>query len=99
MIKKVATGWMGSDETYPYKAIMDRPYTVKEFVDEVVADKDNWGAIDVIDSSDNQRNVPLCEYHHGEIDKPGMKVGYEDRLVKSARGSGGWSMYDFTLVI
>ena len=99
MIRIKATGSMGGDATYPYDVIMDRPYTVKEFVDEVVAEKGNWGRIDVSDSPDKWRKDVLCWYRHGKLDERGMTEGYEDKLVKSAHGSGGWSRYDFTLMV
>lgn len=99
MISIKATGSMGGDATYPYDVIMDRPYTVKEFVDEVVAEEDNWGRIDVSDSPDNRHKEVLCWYRYGRLGEHGMREGYEDKLVKSAHGSGGWSRYDFTLMV
>ena len=99
MIRIKAMGSMGGDATYPYKAIMDRPYTVREFVDEVIAKKDNWGRIDVSDSPDNRRKEVLCWYQYGKLGERGMREGYDDKLVKSAHGSGGWSRYDFTLMV
>ena len=99
MIRIKAMGSMGGDATYPYDVIMTRPYTVREFVDEVLAVKNNWGRIDVSDSTDNRRKEVLCWYRYGRLGVDGMREGYEDALVKSAHGSGGWSRYDFTLVV
>lgn len=101
MIRIKATGGMGGDATYPYDVIMDRPYTVREFVDEVVAEKDNWGCICCV--FDNPRNIlgkPLCWYRYGKLEEEYASLKEcEDRLVKSAHGRGGWSRYDFTLMV
>lgn len=100
MIRIKATGSMGGDATYPYDVIMDRPYTVGEFVDEVVAKKGNWGCICV---SDNPRNIlgkTLCWYSHGKLEEEYASLKECKRMqVKSAHGSGGWSRYDFTLMV
>lgn len=100
MIEIKATGGMGGDATYPYDVIMDRPYTVKEFVDEVLAEKENWGCVHVSDNPRNMLGKALCWYRYGKLEEEYASLEeYENRLVKSAHGSGGWSRYDFTLMV
>ena len=100
MIRIKATGGMGGDDTYPYDAIMDRPYTVREFVDEVLFKKGNWGCIRVSDNPRDALGEVLCWYSHGKLEEEYASLKEcEDKQVKSANGSGGWSRYDFTLMV
>lgn len=100
MISIKATGGMGGDATYPYDVIMDRPYTVREFVDEVLAEEGNWGCIRVSDNPRDALGELICWYRHGKLEEEYASVKkYESIQVKSAHGSGGWSMYDFTLMV
>lgn len=98
MIDIKATGPMGGDATYPYRALMDKPYTVREFVEEIVSHKHNWGVIRYTTNTADRFGESLCDYKWGEL------IGEVDesiasRQVTEACGSGGWSRYDFTLLI
>ena len=98
MIDIHATGPMIGDATYPYDVIMDRPYTVSEFVDEVSSAKHNWGEIRYTTSNSDRLGKSLCDYRHGKV------IGeIDDKIahwhVKKAWGNGGWSYYGFTLLI
>lgn len=100
MISIKATGSMGGDSTYPYEAIMDRPYTVREFVDEILAKKENWGCIRVSDNPRDLFGEALCWYRYGKLEEEYVTLREcESMQVKSAHGSGGWSRYDFTLMV
>ena len=97
MIRIKATGGIGGDETYPYKALMDRPYTVREFVEEVASDKRNWGTSRYTASAADGFGESLCDYRYGEIGE--LDDSIAGRQVKEAWGSGGWSCYGFTLLV
>lgn len=98
VIKLKATGHMGGDATYPYDAIMDKPYTVREFVDEVVSENRNWGVIRYTTSTANRFGEYVCDYRYGDVIGE-IDDGIANRRVTDAWGSGGWSRYDFTLLI
>ena len=98
VIKLKASGHMGGDATYPYDAIMDKPYTVREFVDEVVSGNRNWGVIRYTTSTANRFGEYVCDYRYGDVIGE-IDDGIANRRVTDAWGSGGWSRYDFTLLI
>ena len=98
MISLKTTGPTMGDATHPYDAIMDRPYTVSEFVDEVVSASHNWGVIRFTSSEKDRFGRSLCDYRYGKIIGD-IDDGIACRQVKEAWGGGVWSRYDFTLLI
>lgn len=98
MIDIKAVGPMGSDATYPYKVLMDKPYTVREFVDEVASEKPNCGVIRYTTNTSDRFGKSLCNYRHGEL-LGEIDDSIAHRQVTEAWGSGGWTRYDFTLLV
>lgn len=83
-----------SDATSNFDIILDKPYTVGEFIDEVLSTRKNeWGDI-WIQLKDGWRVMldPFLEYRHGQITD---KFHWEDYLleqsIKSVFANGGWS--------
>lgn len=89
-----------SDATTAYNVRFDHPYTVGEFIKEFYEDSKlgNWGSVEIGKSSDDWFGKKLCCYHSGKWEVECPKE-YLDRVIKSAHGRGGWSMYDFVLVL
>jgi len=93
MDKKRITEIRG-DETATYEVLLDKEYTVKTFVDEVLKDKYEWG--DVV--LDNNSNTLICQYRKG-IRLKRIPDEYKDKKVISATSDGGWSLMEYKLKI
>lgn len=83
--------------TYDFQIIEDG--TVKEFIDEVLANhQGEWGYIG-IRSDDSCFGNPRMEYKHGQsIDREALRE-YEDKQIGSIAGDGGWSRMDYLIKI
>ena len=97
MIRLRTAGPTCGDCTTPYDAVMDRQYTVQEFVDEVCSEERNWGHVNISQDPNNMYGKLLVDYRHGVYGE--VPEQFRDMIVKSAHGSGGWSRYDFTLMV
>lgn len=94
-------GSESGDATVAYNVRFDHPYTVGEFIKEFYEDSEygNWGEVSIGDSPKQWWNCKtICFYRYGkwEIECP---EEYLNRVIKSAHGRGGWSLYDFILVL
>jgi len=88
----------GSDCTGPYNVIFTKDMTVRQFIDEILTERDSeWGYIG-IDSPGTIFGKPCIEYSHGAI-KESLPDEYLDKVIIDVKGSGGWSRSDFLLVL
>lgn len=97
MFKMYATAPSGGDCTAPYAVILDKPYTVQEFVAAVISKSEEWGYIGI----EHKRAVfgePCCEYKYGQLLN---KLPQETlcKKVVSVRASGGWTRMDYYLTV
>jgi hypothetical protein len=82
-----------SDATSNFDVILDKPYTVGEFINEILSTrKDEWGDI-WIQLKDIWSIIdPHIEYNHGEItDKFQWEDWVLEPYIKSVFANGGWS--------
>ena len=87
------------DCTCGYKVLLDKEYTVQEFVDMVLSERNKeWGYISIYYPSDFFES-PCIEYRRGEIisDKFGNDI--LNKKIMSVSASGGWSRMDYALHI
>lgn len=92
MLKFVQTHGMGSDCTAPYDVELDKPYTVAEFINEVLATRKNeWGTIEV-------KGAFSLKYRYGKTEQE-IPEQYANLPVKKAHASGGWSAMDYYLKV
>lgn len=84
------------DCTAPCEVILDKEYLVREFIEEVLKRKEEWGYIG-IKSDKSFFGDPNCEYRHGKL--LGTLPGYMSRKVKSVTADGGWSRMDYILEV
>lgn len=83
---------IGGDCTQHYVCHLDTQPTLQEFVDHVLANKREWGNLEI--------DRLVIEYRHGEIvDIYGNYDAVKDKRVSLVCMSGGWSRMDYTLVI
>lgn len=104
MFSMTISGPVARDETAPYAVSLDRPYTVKDFIDAVIANNPKeWGRIYVHTVHDIFA-CPSCEYRYGVVDQGSGRYGaltaeLLGKPVKSASANGGWSNMDYVLNI
>lgn len=93
-----------SDETREYKIQVAENVTVKDVIDDIVSNKNEWGKIGIKD--DNYPFFGKCpiSYRHGEfVDIDEKEKEYwnsiKDCKVVAMKGDGGWSCSDYQLVL
>lgn len=103
MLTFIQTHATGSDCTAPYDVKLDKPYTVGEFINEVLTTRSNeWGDFTV---KNKKGWYVRIEYRYGEIDTLDGHIVTKlpDDLcalpVKDVKASGGWSNMDYDLMI
>ena len=92
MFKMIACTSTGGDCTCGYNVILDREYTVEDFVNTILTEKNNeWGNIDIY----NYR----CEYNNGKLITKTFPEEYLQKKVTKVSASGGWTRMDYVLKI
>lgn len=86
-----------------YGIILDREYTVKDFIDTVLTERTyEWGYIGIYDQSDfvgRHFGNPNVEYSHGKITTDNFTEDILSKEVKDVSASGGWSRMDYILKV
>jgi len=99
MIKLKQTSETFGDCTALYSVEMTKPYTVKEFIQEVLTKKE-WGYIGIFDEDQAwfQSGNPRCEYKGSKLITE-MPEEVLNEIVLEAKAHGGWSNMDYKLSI
>ncbi len=97
MFKMRATAFPGGDCTAPYAVMLDKEYTVEEFVNAVLTNKAEWGYIG-IEHKGATFGAPNCEYKYGHLLNELPQEVLCEKVV-SARAHGGWTRMDYYLTI
>lgn len=84
----------GGDCTAPYDIDFFESYTVKEFVDDILSNKEEWGWI-TIHFDKTERTF---EYRDGGL-KTELPKELLSRTIVFAGASGGWSRMDYHLYL
>lgn len=94
MIKFVQSSPTSGDCTAAYDVILDKAYTVREFVDYVFTNQKNeWG------------NFTFCgifagrSYHYGKWDEAPLPDEVMEQTIKKIEASGGWSCMDYYITL
>jgi hypothetical protein len=99
MFKFVQSTPVGGDCTCGYEIQLDKLYTVKEFVDTVVKEKNKeWGCIGISDGK-SIFGSPNCQYRCGELITEQLPDDILLMPVKKASASGGYSRMDYKIDI
>jgi len=100
MLELERTGQMSSDCVAPYDVLMDHPYTVREFVDDMLAQFPNeFGSIRLYKRGEIWgKNTVWCKYKCGRL-LSSLPEQYMDREVYKAEAWGGFSRMDITLTL
>ena len=88
------------DCTAGYIVTLDKEYTLREFIEAVLANKRRWGYISIAKRDCAWYDYPAFSYRCGEIaggrDLPEEVYRYK---VKSATAGGGWSRMDYIVTL
>ena len=99
MFRLIKSGLERSDCTAPYDVVLDRDYTVAEFIETVLQRKDEWGYIMIHWSPQIYRfDYPRCEYRYGKLLSKLPDV-YLNQPVKLAEAEGGWTAMDYIIYV
>lgn len=84
------------DCTADYEVILDKQYTVREFVSFVLSQKDEWGEIQIYDPDKSWLDYDKYEYRYGNLndDIPSEIMG---KKIISVSARGGWTAMDYVL--
>lgn len=100
MLELNCIGNTSSDCTASYDISMDHPYTVREFIDDVLAQfPKEWGYIQLYKRGEIWgSNVVRCEYKSSLL-LSSLPEQYMDREVYAAEAWAGFSRMDITLTL
>lgn len=87
MIQLTRQTSVGSDETAGYNVVLDKEYTLKELLDEILSNTAEWGYFHVL-------NCSSCEYRWGKLVTE-LDPKYLNKSILKATASGGWSRMDY----
>lgn len=94
-MKFTQNGRTMGDETTPYYVTDYKAETVREFVDEVLENKREWGYIAVKNTSHGFFFAnPHCEYRYGEL-LSNLSNELLDATIEHIESCGGWSRMDY----
>lgn len=99
MLKFIQTHATGSDCTAPYDVKLDKPYTVGEFINEVLTTCPNdWGFFDVRrKGSVYFTRMVRFAYNYGKMECS-IPEEFASLPIKDVNASGGWSRIDYNLI-
>ena len=87
------------DCTCGYKVLLDKEYTVQEFVDMILFEKKKeWGYVRIYNPSDFFGSTRI-EYKYGEIKSEKFGNDILNKKVLNVSASGGYSRMDYVLHI
>ena len=96
MFKFKRTGGPFGDCTCNYDIEFDRPYTVAEFINEVLTERsDEWGYIRVV-TGNSRYEGPKCEYRYGKLLST-LPEEYLDKHIAVCEANGGWTAMTYWL--
>lgn len=106
MLKFIQTHEASRDCTAPYDVQLDKPYTVAEFIREILVARPNeWGKFYVRrKGSDWMDRMAVIEYRYGKMEsRDGEKLVIPEEFatlsIKEVEARGGYTAMDYDLII
>lgn len=96
--KMVCTGGPFGDCCSSYDVVLDKEYTVEEFIQEVLKEKpEEWGEFSIVADFKHRFSTSLdsCEYKYGKTTKGLKKTDNANARVKEIKAHGGWTAMDY----
>lgn len=88
---------VAGDCTCGYRIELDKEYTVGEFINAVLSEKNKeWGSIGIYDG----RSIfgsPGCQYEYGTLTTDNLPEDTLNATINSVSASGGWSRMDYLI--
>lgn len=85
-----------SDHTYNYDVNLLKKLTLKEFIDEIINKKTEWGSIYINDYNVHQKpDDNKIRYENGKILSDTIPEKYLDKEIRMITANGGWSMMNY----
>ena len=92
------TLFVGSDCTGPYDVTLYGKPTVKDFLNQLLEERREWGYIRIYNKKEKKKSYYIS-YSHGNVDNYDIPDSIMNAKIVMADGSGGWSRSDFTLTV
>lgn len=103
MFRLIQSTPVSGDCTCGYNVKLDREYTVKDFIDTVLSERNGeWGYIGIYNQSafaGRHFGNPKLEYRYGKIVTGNFTEDVLRKEVKDVSASGGWSRMDYVLKV
>lgn len=97
MFKFKKTAGPFGDCTSRYDVILDKDYTVGEFIETVLREEPKeWGYIGIYKKYEIFGD-PVCEYRYGKLITDTLPEEYLKREINEIKASGGWSRMDYEI--
>lgn len=97
MFKRKQIGPERGDATAPYAVMLDHKYTVREFIEEVLIIRDEWGYVGI----HNGRSIfgkPCCTYQRQKLLSK-LPEEYLNKTIFSVSADGGWTRMDYLIKV
>ena len=94
----ISYGPQGSDCTGSYYITPKKSFTVRDFVNAVIADPEEWGYIGIA-APRTIFGSPNIKYEWGKLTTANFSDEILNKQVLELSGSGGWSRSDYILKI
>lgn len=89
---KKSIGSIGGDCTSRYAVKLRKKATVREFIEAVLSNKQEWGNISIFGG-------PGIWFRYGQVEISSNMEKLLDKRIKGASASGGWSRMDYVLEV
>ena len=94
MISFKEKGLPHGDACTSYNVILDRKYTLLEFIDEIISTKSNeWGYFEIESSNPFISKEHRIKYGHGLVGS--IPDNIRDSYIANVESNGGWSSMDY----
>lgn len=98
-MKFIQTSDESRDCTCNYTVQLNGEYTVRDFIDKVLAERSNeWGKFCIF-TGHQVFTYPKCEYRYGSIVSNELEDHIFDMSILSISANGGWSVMDYLITL
>lgn len=106
MLKFIQTHEASRDCTAPYDVVLDKPYTISEFIEEILkAHPNEWGKFYVRRKGSGWLDrMAEIEYRYGKMEnrdreKAEIPDEFASLPILEIKARGGWTNMDYDLII
>ena len=96
MIKFKQVSKVYGDCTADYEVVLDKQYTVREFVSYVLSQKGEWGTIQIYDPDKSWLDYDRYEYRYGNLNNY-IPNEIMEKKIAFINSRGGWTAMDYVL--